>query len=72
MNPNARMVYRVSDDLRTLRVHPSLHEREMELAPLFDRISSPTASIHEKFATFHSAAIDPHGVPVHLYEQCKD
>lgn len=71
LNPNSRIVYRVSDDLRTLRVHPSLHEREMQLAPLFDRISSPTVTIHEKFAEFKTAAMDPHGVPVHLYEQCK-
>lgn len=70
LNSAARLVYRVSDDLRTLRVHPSLHEREKKLATLFDCISSPTASIHEKFAHLPSAQVDPHGVPVHVFDTC--
>lgn len=70
LNPRARMVYRVSDDLNTLRVHPTLHAREMQLAPLFDRISSPTQSIHDKFAHLAAAHLDRHGVPTLHFEQC--
>jgi len=72
LNSAARLVYRVSDDLRTLRVHPSLHEREMQLAPLFDVISVPTESIHRKFAHLPAARVDPHGVPTHLFEACSE
>ncbi len=67
LNPNARAVYRVSDDIRTLNMHPMLSEVERRIAPQFDMISSPTALIHEKFSHLAHAQLQPHGVPVNLY-----
>ena len=67
LNPSARAVYRVSDDISTLNMHPMLHEVEARIAPSFDLISSPTQLIHDKFKDHGNAELHPHGIPVNLY-----
>lgn len=68
LSPNARFVYRVSDDLRLLKNHPTLREIEMECAPEFDLISSPSRFIHERFAHLRSAALQFHGLEKNLFD----
>ena len=43
--PKARLVYRVSDDLRRLGVHPLILEAEAREIPLFDEVSVPADKI---------------------------
>ena len=69
MNESARMVYRVSDDIRLFRSHSVVLDAEMRIAPLFDMISSPTEAIHSRFASLPSARLHRHGIPLHLYER---
>jgi 2-beta-glucuronyltransferase len=45
--PCARLVYRASDDLRALRVHPLIIDAEARAVPLFDLVSAPTPRIGE-------------------------
>jgi 2-beta-glucuronyltransferase len=61
--PAARVVYRASDDLRALGVHPLILEAEAAAIPLFDLVSAPTQEIADAFAArgpveVHPPAID--------------
>lgn len=52
----ARLVYRPSDDLRRLRIHPILVEAEAEAIPLVDLVSVPTrdmATALERYGQVH-------------------
>jgi 2-beta-glucuronyltransferase len=54
--PRARLVYRPSDDLRRLRVHPILLEAEAEAVPQVDLVSVPTldmATALERYGEVH-------------------
>jgi 2-beta-glucuronyltransferase len=48
--PRARIVYRVSDDMQALRLHPLVRGREHELASRCDLVSTTSAGIQERFA----------------------
>jgi 2-beta-glucuronyltransferase len=55
----ARLVYRASDDLRTLDVNPLILEAEAEAIPLFDLVSVPTPNIADALATYGPVALHP-------------
>lgn len=70
INPGARMVYRVSDDIRILgATHPRLVEVERELAPRFDRISVPSAAMLDMFPGV-PVRLDRHGLDTRAYDAC--
>lgn len=61
--PRARLVYRASDDLRALGVHPLILEAEARAIPLFDLVSALTQEIADVLAPYgevvaHPPAID--------------
>lgn len=61
--PQARLVYRASDDLRMLGVHPLILEAEVRAVPLFDLVSAPTEEIANVLRPFgpvevHAPAVD--------------
>lgn len=60
--PGARFVYRASDDLRLLGVHPIILEAEAEAMPLFDLVSAPTEQIAEVLAQYGPAHVHPPGI----------
>lgn len=68
LNPGARLVYRVSDDLRVLRNHPVVIEEESRLAPAFDLVSVPTESLLERFRDRGNVALQPHGIERELFD----
>lgn len=78
INPDAKRIYRVSDDIRILRSrHPSLDEVEKSIASRFDLISVPCSYLLDKFSTtnvklqkhgINKAAFDEAGPPS-LYKQ---
>ncbi len=74
LNPTARFVYRVSDNLHLAHTHPVVLDTERRIAPSFDLVSVPTPSIYEKFAAIPgvNVQLQAHGVPVHLYDQVHD
>lgn len=61
--PRARIVYRASDDLRRLRVHPLLLQAEAEAVARVDLASVPTREM--------AAALEPYG-PVHVHPPAID
>jgi 2-beta-glucuronyltransferase len=58
----ARLVYRASDDLRVLGVHPLLLQAEERAIPLFDLVSVPTQEIAGVLAPYGPVEIHPPGI----------
>lgn len=59
--PRARLVYRVSDDLRLLRAHPVVLDAEALALPSFDLVSVPTDYIRRRMADHPRLALHLHG-----------
>lgn len=68
INSSARFVYRLSDDLRALRVSPLIIEAENRTAPDFDLITAPSARLLKKFAHLKNTSVHPQGLAVKLFE----
>ena len=60
LNPRARCVYRVSDDLRLLKNHPVVLAAEDRCAPMFDLISVPSEFLLRRFGRLPHAALHHH------------
>jgi 2-beta-glucuronyltransferase len=60
--PGARLVYRASDDLRALGVHPLILDAEAQAIPLFDLVSAPTQQIAEVLAPYGPVEVHPPGI----------
>ena len=72
-NPDARMIYRVSDDIRILRsTHPRLIELEQEIAPLFHTVSVPCSWMLDKFPGLPTLRYDRHGLDTAAFDAVKD
>jgi 2-beta-glucuronyltransferase len=59
---SARLVYRASDDLRMLGVHPVIVEAEERALPSFDLVSAPTQYIAGVLGRFSPAQVHPPGI----------
>lgn len=57
--PRARIVYRASDDLRRLKVHPLLLQAEAEAVAQVDLVSVPTRHMAEALAASGSVKVHP-------------
>ena len=57
--PDARLVYRASDDLRALNVHPLILEAEARAIPLFDLVSVPTQNIADALSPYGPVVLHP-------------
>lgn len=69
LNPDARIVYRVSDDLRLLHNHPLVIESEEEAAPKFDLVSVPSNFIYKRFEGLKNLRLQYHGIRKDLYDE---
>jgi 2-beta-glucuronyltransferase len=67
--PGARLVYRASDDLRALGVHPLILEAEARTVPLFDLVSAPTPEIAEVLAAYGPVEVHPPGIDKRAFDQ---
>lgn len=68
INPGARYVYRMSDDMSIRNVHPLVLSYERGIASEFDLVSVPTKSMYDKFIGLSNCRLQLHGLPLHLYE----
>lgn len=69
LNPYAKFVYRVSDNLRLINAHPFLLEVEQRIAPKFDLISLPSEHLRQLFPSMDSVAVHPQGIKHQLFDQ---
>lgn len=60
--PGARLVYRASDDLRNLGVHPLILDAETQAIPRFDLVSVPTREIADRLAPYGPVEVHPPGI----------
>lgn len=67
--PAARFVYRASDDLRGLGVHPLILEAEEKALPAFDLVSAPTRFVAEALAPYTSVQIHPPGIDKRAFDR---
>ncbi|MDR2488870.1 MAG: hypothetical protein LBD42_05190 [Desulfovibrio sp.] len=71
-NPAARMIYRVSDDVRLLgSTHPRLVKLEREISPLFDLVSVPTETMLDIFSGVPNLRLHRHGLDKSVYDACR-
>lgn len=69
-NPHARMVYRVSDDIRILgSTHPRMVELEQQIVSQFDCVSVPSSVMQSQFPGV-TARLDRHGLDKVSYDAC--
>jgi 2-beta-glucuronyltransferase len=67
--PSARLVYRVSDDLRRLPVHPVILEAELRALPLFDLVSTHTVEAAQALAPFRAVEVHPPGIDTSAFDR---
>jgi 2-beta-glucuronyltransferase len=67
--PGARLVYRASDDLRLLGVHPIIVEAEGQAIPLFDLVSAPTEQIADVLGEHGLAHVHPAGIDKRAFDR---
>ena len=60
--PDARFVYRASDDLRGLGVHPLIVRAEEKALPSFDLVSAPTQFVADALAPYAAVHVHPPGI----------
>jgi 2-beta-glucuronyltransferase len=69
LNPLARYVYRVSDDLRLLRSsHPVVLRAEERYAAHFDLVSVPSAYLLQRFQHIPQAVLHHHGIRKDVFD----
>ena len=66
--PRARLVYRVSDDLEVLRVHPAAIEAEWQALSVFDYVSSPSRYSARKLGVAREVDYQQHAIAKHLFD----
>jgi 2-beta-glucuronyltransferase len=70
--PHARLVYRASDDLRALDVHPLILEAEARAVPLFDLVSAATPQIADSLAPFGQVVVHPPAIDKETFDRETD
>jgi 2-beta-glucuronyltransferase len=74
LNPTARRVYRVSDDLSMLCNHPDVIAAEDCVAQQADLVSVPSRTLRDRFAHRPGVHVQlqPHGLATDLFDQSHD
>jgi len=67
--PRARLVYRASDDLRALGVHPLILEAEARAIPILDLVSAPTPRIGEILGAYGPVEVHSPGVDKRAFDR---
>ncbi len=69
LNPRARFVYRVSDDIRMLGHHPMLAAQEERILPQFDLVSAAFSLFCKRFAGLPNVRFHNHGLDKSLFDR---
>ncbi len=67
--PDARFVYRASDDLRGLGVHPLIVRAEEKALPSFDLVSAPTRFVADALAPYAAVQVHPPGIDKRAFDR---
>ena len=69
MNPSARCIYRVSDNIPMLGHHPLLIAQESAVLPRFDLVSVPSAFFCRRFEHLGNVVLQHHGLEKELFDR---
>jgi 2-beta-glucuronyltransferase len=69
VSPDARFVYRASDDLRGLGVHPLILRAEEKALPTFDLVSAPTRFVADALAPYAAVQVHPPGIDKRAFDR---
>ena len=72
INPSAKKIYRVSDDLETIGAPWYVINYEQKIAPMFDLISVPSEYIYRKFAHLPNSRLHYHGINKEIFSKQHD
>lgn len=72
VNPSAKKIYRVSDDLEAIGSPKYVIEYEQKIASNFDLISVPSEFIYRKFAHLPNVRLHYHGINKELFSKQND
>jgi 2-beta-glucuronyltransferase len=72
INPDAKKIYRVSDDLEVIHAAQQVIDCERKIAPKFDLISVPSEYIYRKFAHLPNCRLHYHGINKELFSKQYD
>jgi 2-beta-glucuronyltransferase len=70
--PRARLIYRPSDDLRRLRVHPILLQAEAEAVPQVDLVSVPTQDMAAALERYGEVHVHPPAIDKAAFDRPTD
>lgn len=68
LTPDARFVYRISDDLHVLKNHPVVLDAEARIAPEFDLLSAPSQYIFDRWKHLPRCRLHRHGIARDLFD----
>jgi 2-beta-glucuronyltransferase len=68
LNPEARFVYRVSDDVRMMQHHPLLPSQEERIVGAFDLVSAPSSIFPQRFPHLAHVHFHNHGLEKELFD----
>ncbi|NQW11438.1 MAG: hypothetical protein HQ481_16350 [Alphaproteobacteria bacterium] len=68
-NPRARLIYRVSDDLRVLGAHPVVLAAERAALSRFSVISIPSPTLADRFPGLETVVHHPHGLDTAVFSE---
>ncbi len=69
LNPRARFVYRVSDDLPTMKHHPGVLKHEQSIAKSFDLVSAPSMYIQRRLSAHAHVELHRHALQRELFDR---
>ena len=69
LNPTARFVYRVSDDIRLFEPHQTVLDLEKKISTEFDLVSVPSNYILKKFEGLDNLRLQYHGINKNLFDE---
>lgn len=72
INPEAKKIYRVSDDLEAIHQPQCVINCEQKIAPKFDLISVPSEYIYRKFVHLPNVRLHYHGINKELFSKQHD
>lgn len=69
LNPDAKYIYRVSDDMQLINLHPSIINFEKKIYKSFDLISVPVEMMKSLFPESKNVKTHPHGIAKELFDK---
>lgn len=72
LSPDSKFIYRVSDDMRLLNLHPVVLNYERKILSDFDLVSVPSQYIKNIFPDSENIKLQYHGIDKRIFDECSE